>query len=167
MNIHFTRLGTGYPEPLVWPADTEESWRVYHASAYSDFRNCFLNEDLTGIESSDPDSANHARKALRKLNENAYQGLPLEQFYTAKACHESGFKIHNAHKTINVNVWRIRKSAIRIYWCYMGHSQAIMVLRILTKREDNNLARYPEIDLLGNALLPFFVDSEAFKARIL
>lgn len=167
MNIYFTRLATGYPDPLIWPDDTEESWKIYHASAYPDFRNCFLNKDIDTIEVSDVNSASHARKALQQLNQHAYQGLPLESFYTEKACHESGFRIHNPHKTINVNVWRIRKSTIRIYWCYMGHSQAVMILRILTKREDSNLDKNREINLVGNALLPFFNDITGFKARII
>lgn len=167
MNIHFTRLRTGYPGPLVLPDDTEESWKVYHASAYPDFRNCFLNQDIDIIESSDIDSAKHARSALVQFNENAYQGLPLEKFYSSTACHESGFRIQNSHKVIDVNVWRIRKSAIRIYWCYMGHSRAVMVLRVFTKREDKNFHKNSEIQLIGDALLPYFNDEKAFKAKII
>ncbi|QQN89405.1 MULTISPECIES: hypothetical protein [Acinetobacter] len=167
MNIHFTRLATGFPEPLVIPEDTEESYKVFHASAYADFRNCFLNQDISSIEHSDPVSAKHARSGLIQLNENAYHGLPLENFYTDKACHESGFRIQDTHKTIDVNVLRIRKSAIRIYWCYMSHSRAVMVLRILTKREDANLHQNPKIQEIGNALLPFFNDPKGFKERII
>jgi len=48
----------------------------------------------------------------------------------------------------------------------MGHSQAVMVLRILTKREDANLHQNPKIQLIGNALLPFFNDPVAFKGRV-
>lgn len=167
MNIHFTRLATGFPEPLVLPEDTDESYRVFHASAYADFRNCYLNQDISSIEQSDPVSAKHARKGLIQLNENAYHGLPLEGFYSSTACHESGFRIQNAHKTVDVNVLRIRKSAVRIYWCYMNHSKAIMVLRILTKREDSNLHQNPKIKEIGDALLPFFNNPKGFQERII
>ncbi|EPQ1716538.1 hypothetical protein LHU56_001552 [Acinetobacter baumannii] len=167
MNIHFTRLATGFPEPLVLPEDTDESYRVFHASAYADFRNCYLNQDISSIEQSDPASAKHARKGLIQLNENAYHGLPLEGFYSSTACHGSGFRIQNAHKTVDVNVLRIRKSAVRIYWCYMNHSKAIMVLRILTKREDSNLHQNPKIKEIGDALLPFFNNPKGFQERII
>lgn len=167
MNIHFTRLATGFPEPLVLPEDTDESYRVFHASAYADFRNCYLNQDISSIEQSDPASAKHARKGLIQLNENAYHGLPLEGFYSSTACHESGFRIQNAHKTVDVNVLRIRKSAVRIYWCYMNHSKAIMVLRILTKREDSNPHQNPKIKEIGDALLPFFNNPKGFQERII
>ncbi|MGV2243177.1 hypothetical protein ACV8MH_19665, partial [Acinetobacter baumannii] len=151
----------------VLPEDTDESYRVFHASAYADFRNCYLNQDISSIEQSDPASAKHARKGLIQLNENAYHGLPLEGFYSSTACHESGFRIQNAHKTVDVNVLRIRKSAVRIYWCYMNHSKAIMVLRILTKREDSNLHQNPKIKEIGDALLPFFNNPKGFQERII
>lgn len=167
MNIHFTRLKTGYPNPLVEPIDTEESFKVYHSSAKSDFRNCFLNKDILGLCISDPKSANHARHGLEQFNQNAYHGMPLEKFYSSTACHESGFRICNEHKTIDINVWRIRKSEVRIYWCYMGHSKAIMVLRVLTKREDRNLDKNPKIQEVGNELLPFFGNPKLFSARII
>ncbi|EXA55386.1 hypothetical protein J564_3499 [Acinetobacter baumannii 1525283] len=160
-------MATGFPEPLVLPEDTDESYRVFHASAYADFRNCYLNQDISSIEQSDPASAKHARKGLIQLNENAYHGLPLEGFYSSTACHESGFRIQNAHKTVDVNVLRIRKSAVRIYWCYMNHSKAIMVLRILTKREDSNLHQNPKIKEIGDALLPFFNNPKGFQERII
>lgn len=167
MNIHFTRLATGFPEPLVLPDDTEESYKVFHASPYADFRNCYLNQDISIIELSDPNSAKHARNGLIQLNENAYHGIPLENFYTGNACHESGFRIQDDHKTIDVNVFRIRKSAVRIYWCYMNHSKAVMVLRILTKREDKNLHQNPKIDEIGTALLPFLNNQKGFRERII
>lgn len=167
MNIHFTRLATGFPDQIIVPDDTEESYRVFHASAYPDFRNCILNQDINDIEKSDPESAKHARDGLVKLNANAYEGLPLEKFYTTSACHESGFRIQDRHKTIDVNVLRIRKSAVRIYWCYMGFSKVVMVLRVLTKHEDKNLRENPKIQFVGNALIPFFNNPVLFNQRVI
>lgn len=130
MEIFFTRLKVGHPEPLKALEDFPESWKVYTICTNRHIGSSTTFKDVSELEDGDKV---HARSAYTTLLGKAQIGQPLKDQYDEKKCHEvHTFDFNHSPSTI----YRIRSGNVRIYFCYLPPHKTIVILKTKPKHKD-------------------------------
>lgn len=161
MELFFTRLRVGHPEPLKGLEDFPKSWKTYTICTERNRGSSTTLEDVRNLEASDK---THARSAYRTLLEKAQNGLPLPEQYDEKHCHEAHSFDFNG--TV-VKIYRIRSGDIRIYFCYLPPSKMIVLLKTEPKRKDRlSKSEKRELESITKAVLQY-ADPSDFELRVI
>jgi hypothetical protein len=130
MNIYFTRLVVGYPEPLKHPPDQPSGWRVFVVCEGPAKANSTTRRDVNACGSQADKIA--MRATFISLLAKAATGLPFEALWDEKQCHEAHSFIRNHQEE---KIFRIRGGPIRVYYIYLP-SKVIFIIKSSAKRTD-------------------------------
>jgi hypothetical protein len=128
-----------WPDPIKIEPDHINSWKLYMIEDTDKKPSQYLYSDINSLDYSDK---NHAKQGLVKFAKIAQTGVELTSAYDAKQCHEAHQFSFNKSTT---TVWRIRKEAIRIYFCYIPN-RCIGIIKIDSKRA-NKLTNGEKLEL--------------------
>ena len=124
--VNLQLLGAPEPEPTASP----NSWYLASRCADAQSQTCDLLEQILQLPSRIDQKA--ALQSVHKLIKVAALGLPLQNFYDEKQCHE----IHSFdYLGKERRIWRIRQGDVRLLFVYSANRLIYLPL-VITKRKD-------------------------------
>lgn len=161
MDLFFTRLKFGHPEPLKALIDQPQSWKVYTICTERNPRSSTTFKDVSELEASDK---THARSAYVSLLGKAQNGFPLKDQYDKKRCHEVHSFIFNR---IEITIYRIRTGDVRIYFCYLPPHKTIVLLKTKPKHKNELCTKEKnELQAIAEHVLQYS-NPEYFESRVI
>ncbi len=167
MQLYFTRLKFGHPEPLKALEDFPESWKVYHICIGPHVGSSTTYRDVS--ELGDEDEV-HAKKAYLTLLGKAQTGFPIKDQYDEKKCHDvHTFDLNkDLHKKQELHtIYRIRAGNIRVYFCYLPPNKTIVILKTRPKLK-NELCQSEknELEDIARSVLQYS-NPAIFESRVI
>lgn len=151
MDVFFTRLKVGWPNPMTAPKDWDGCWRVYTICADNNRYSCTTRADVRNLESTQDQT--DARSSYHDLLAKAHTGLVLAALYDETKCHEAHSFLFQTqqhakrncpdHEVKIFRIWGTGK--IRIYFMYLPN-KCIVLLKTWAKRK-NKLSNGEELEL--------------------
>ncbi|NTV94844.1 MAG: hypothetical protein HGA75_05440 [Thiobacillus sp.] len=133
MEVYFTRLKVGWPEPQNAPEDWDGCWRVYTVCKTAKPSSSTTLADLRQLERKD---MLDARVSYVSLLNKAHTGQPLSSLYDEKQCHETHSFKRKLHDNFEEKIFRIWGAGdIRINFIYLP-DRRIVILKTWPKRKD-------------------------------
>lgn len=146
--VNFKFLGAPEPEPIASP----NAWFLASRCTDDKSQTCDLLEQILQMPSRSDQKA--ALQSVHKLIKVAANGLPLQNFYDEKQCHEIHSFLYMGKER---RVWRIRQGDVRLLFVYSANRLIYLPLVISKRKDKLSVSDKAQIE----ATVKPFMDAEA------